>query len=240
MQTLQVTMWMYATALKRSWECVRKNWVVSFAPIAYGAILAVIASLVAPLGIVGGLLFSLASQACVSSGLFLIKNLVDGNKADFNDFLNGFTVYIWELLFIAFIIWIPMRVLATVLMTVPNGALIYFLIKLVLYIVLNPVPELIYQTRTSGPELISASYHFIVENWLEWLLPNILLAAAGYFLLGLIEPLLFGLPGFLYLFIYSFIVGLGLTYFMTFRGFLFAELHATTRRSRLYRYRAQS
>ena len=240
METLQVTMWMYATALRRSWECVRKNWVVSFAPIAYGVILAVIASLVAPFGIVGGLLFSLASQACVSSGLFLIKNLIDGNKADFNDFLNGFKVYLWELLFIAFILWIPLRLAATALATVPNGALIYFLIKVVLYIVLNPVPEFIYQTRTTGLELIGASYNFIVENWLEWLLPNLLLALAGYFLLVLIEPLLFGLPGFVSLFLYSFIVGLGLTYFMTFRGFLFAELHGTTRRSRLYRYKARS
>jgi hypothetical protein len=240
MQTLQVTLRMYATALKHSWECVRKNWVVSFAPIAYGIILAVLASLLAPLGIVGGLLFSLATQACVSSGLFLIKNLIDGNKADFNDFLNGFTVYIWELLLITFIIWIPMRVAAMALATVPNGALIYFLITLVLYIVLNPVPEFIYQTRTAGLELISASYNFIVENWLEWLLPNILLGAAGYLLLASFEPLLFGLPGFLSFFIYSFIVGIGLTYFMTFRGFLFSELHGTTRRSRLYRYQARS
>ena len=240
MQTLQVTLWMYATALTRSWECVRKNWVVSFAPIAYGIILAVLASLLAPLGIVGALLFPLATQACVSSGLFFIKNLIDGNKADFNDFLNGFTVYIWELLLITFILWIPMRVAAMALATVPNGALIYFLITLVLYIVLNPVPEFIYQTRTTGLELISASYNFIVENWLEWLFPNILLAVVGYFLLALFEPLLFGLPGFLYFFIYAFVVGLGLTYFMTFRGFLFAELHGTTRRSRAYRYKARS
>lgn len=240
MQTLQVTLWMYAVALKRSWECARKNWVVSFAPVAYGVILAIVVSLVAPLGIIGGLLFSLASQACVSSGLFLVKNMVDSNKADFNDFLNGFTVYLWELLGIAFILWIPLRLLAMALATAPNGALIYFLIKLALYILLNPVPEFIYQTRASGIELISASYNFIVENWIEWLIPNILLLAVGYFLMELIEPLIFGLPGFVALFLYAFIVGLGLTYFMTFRGFLFAQLHGTTRRSRLYRYKSQS
>ncbi|HKY09250.1 MAG TPA: hypothetical protein VJQ55_13450 [Candidatus Binatia bacterium] len=231
---------MYATALKRSWECLRKNWIVSFAPLAYGIILAIIVSIVAPLGLIGGLLFSLASQTCISSGLFLVKNMIDSNKADFNDFLNGFTVYLWELLGIAFILWIPLRVLAMALETAPNGALIYFLIKLALYILLNPVPEFIYQTRTSGLELISASYNFIVENWIEWLIPNLLLFAAGYVLLELIEPLLFGLPGFVALFLYAFIAGLGLTYFMTFRGFLFAQLHGTTRRSRLYRYRAQS
>ena len=231
---------MYLTALTRSWDCVRRNWVVSLAPVAYGIILAVIASLVAPFGIVGGLLFSLASQACVSSALFLIKNMVESNKADFNDFLNGFTIFLWELLGIAFILWIPLRLAATGLATVPNGALIYFLIKLALYILLNAVPEFIYQTRASGLELISASYNFIVENWIEWLIPNIVLFAAGYFLLDWIEPVLFDLPGFLALFLYSFIVGLGLTYVMTFRGFLFAQLHGTTRRSRLYRYKAQS
>jgi hypothetical protein len=240
MQTLQVTLWMYAVALKRSWECARKNWVVSFAPVAYGVILAIIVSIVAPLGMIGGLLFSLASQACVSSGLFLVKNMVDSNKADFNDFLNGFTVYLWELLGIAFILWIPLRVLAMALATAPNGDLIYFLIKLALYILLNPVPEFIYQSRVSGIELIGSSYNFVVENWIEWLIPNILLLAVGYVLLGLIEPLIFALPGFVALFLYAFIVGLGLTYFMIFRGFLFAQLHGTTRRSRLYRYKSQS
>lgn len=231
---------MYATALTRSWACVRRNWVVSLAPVAYGIVLAVVASLVAPLGIVGALLFSLASQACISSGLFLIKNMVESNKADFNDFLNGFTVFLWELLAIAFILWIPLRLAATALAGVPNGALIYFLLKLTLYILLNPVPEFIYQTRASGLELISASYNFIVENWIEWLIPNILLFAAGYVLLELIETLLYDLPGFVALLLYSVIVGLGLAYFMTFRGFLFAQLHGTTRRSRLYRYKAQN
>ena len=240
MQILQVTLWMYANALRRSWECVARNWVVSFAPIAYAIILAVIASIVSPLGIVGGLLFSLASQACVSSGLFLVKQLVDGKKADFNDFLNGFTVYLWELLGIAFIVWIPLRLLSMGLVGTPNGELIYFLIKLVLYILLNPVPEFIYQTRAAGLELISASYNFIVENWIEWLLPNIVLLALGYFLIEMLEPLLFSLPPFAALFAYAFVAGLGLTYFMIFRGFLFAQLHGTTRRSRLYRYRANN
>jgi hypothetical protein len=113
------------------------------------------------------------------------------------------------------------------------------LIKLALYILLNPVPEFIYQTRASGLELISASYNFIVENWIEWLVPNVFLFAAGYILLQVIDSLLFGLPGFAAIFLYAFIAGLGLTYFMTFRGFLFAQLHGTTRRSRLYRYKAQ-
>jgi len=239
MKVLQVTLWMYATALQRSWDAVRKNWVVSFAPVVFGIILAVVGSLVAPLGIIGGFIYSLVSAACASSGLYLIKNLVESGKANFNDFLSGFTVYIWDVITILFILWIPMRLAAMGLASVANGALLYFLLRLGLYILLNAVPELIYQSRTSGLELIGASYSFIVENWLEWLIPNLLFAVAGYFFLDMFQSLIFGLPVYLELFLYALFLGLGLAYFMTFRGFLFGELYGTTRRSRLYRYNAR-
>jgi hypothetical protein len=240
MQLLQVTLWMYAVALRRSLECVSKNWVVSLAPLAYGIGLSVIGTLVAPLGMMGGLIYSLARAACVSSGLFLIKNLVGGGKADVHDFINGFTVYIWEVIAVGFILWIPLWALGAALASVPNGPLIFLLIQLGLYIILNGLPELIYQSRTSGLELIGASYNFIVENWIEWLAPNLILVAAGYFLLDFIASLFSGLPGFVRIFLEAFILGLCLTYFMTFRGFLFAELHGTTRRSRIYRYKARA
>jgi len=239
MKILQVTLWMYATALERSWHAVRKNWVVSFAPVVFGIILTVVASVVAPLGIIGGFIYSLVSSACASSGLYLIKNLVDSGKANFNDFLNGFTVYIWDVITISFILWIPMRLVAMALESVPNGGLIYFLLTLGLYILLNAVPELIYQSRTSGLELIGASYNFIVENWLEWLIPNILFAVGGYFVLDLFGSVTYGLPLYLELFLYALFLGLGLAYLMTFRGFLFSELYGTTRRSRMYRYNAR-
>jgi hypothetical protein len=240
MQIVQVTLWMYATALKRSLECVKKNWVVSFAPVVYGIGLSIVGTLVAPLGIIGGFVYSLASSACASSALFLIKNMVESGKTDVSDFLNGFTVYLWEVITIGFILWIPMWALATGLASVPNGALILFLIQLCLYIILNAVPELIYQSRASGLELIGASYNFIVENWIEWLVPNLILFAAGYFLLDFVGSLFYGLPGFVQLFLYALVLGLCLTYFMTFRGFLFAQLYGTTRRSRIYRYKART
>jgi len=237
---IEVTLWIYGQAFGRAWECVRKNWVVSFAPLAYALGLSAAGFLVAPLGIVGGLLINLARLACVSSGLYLIENMVRIGKADFDDFLKGFTVYLWELVQISFILWIPMRIAAIGLASVPNGGLIYFLIQITLYIFLNPVPEFIYQTRSSGIELLSASYNFIVENWIEWFLPNIILTVVGYFIFELLSMVTFGLPGFLQLFIVVFGFGLCLTYIMAFRGFLFAELHGTTRRSRMYRYNARS
>ena len=240
MKLLRATLWIYATALRRSWECAAKNWVVSFAPLVYGLIFSLAAILVAPLGILGGLIFGVVSQACVSSGLHLIRNMVESGKAGFNDFLNGFTAYLWELIGIAFILWIPMRLAAMALASVANGGLIYFMIQIALYILLNPVPELIYQSRVSGIELLGASYNFIVENWLEWFVPNIILTVAGYSLLNLLDVMVGGLPAFMQLLVVAFALGLCLIYFMAFRGFLFAELHGTTRRSRIYRFDARA
>ena len=238
MKILKVTLWLYTTALSKSWDCVRKNWVVSFAPVIYGIILTVIGIVVGPLGIIGGLIYSLVSSACASSGLYLVKNLVESGKTDVNDFVTGFTVYLGELLTFFFILWLPMWAAANGLSGMPNGWLIYLLLRLGLFLLLNAVPEMIYQGRVSGLELISASYNFIVENWIEWLLPNLILFAAGYLFLDFFGSLLFGMPAFVQLFVSAFMIGLLLAYFMTFRGFLFSQLHGTTRRTRIYRYDA--
>jgi hypothetical protein len=227
-------------ALSKSWDCVRKNWVVSFAPVAYGLILTLAGVVAGPLGIVGGLVYSLVSAACASSGLYLVKNMVEGGKTDINDFLNGFLVYWGELITFFFILWLPMWAAANVLGGVPNGWLIYLLLRLGLFVLLNAVPEMIYQGRVSGLELIGASYSFIVENWIEWLVPNLILFAAGYFFLDFFASLLFGLPVMVQLFVAALVLGLLLAYFMTFRGFLFSQLHGTTRRSRIYRYDARA
>jgi len=240
MTILKVTIWFYANALTKSWDCLRKNWIVSFAPIIYGIILTVTGMIVGPLGMIGGLIYSLVSSACASSGLYLVKNLVESGKTNLNDFLTGFTAYLGELLTFFFILWLPMWAAANALSGVPNGLLIYSLLRLGLFLLLNAVPEMIYQGRVSGLELIGASYNFIVENWIEWLVPNVVLFAAGYLFLDFFDSLLFGLPGFVQLFASAFMIGLLLTFFMIFRGFLFSQLHGTTRRTRIYRYNARA
>jgi len=239
MKILQVTLWLYATALSKSWACVRKNWWVSFAQVAYGIILTVTGIVVGPLGMIGGIIYSLVSSACSSSGLYLVKNMVESGKTDVNDFLNGFLVYLGELLTFYFILWIPTWAVSNALAGVPNGWLIYLLLMLGLFILLNVVPEMIYQGRVSGLELIGASYSFIVENWIEWLIPNLILFAAGYYFLNFFESLLFGLPAFVELFLAKLMTGLLLVGFMTFRGFLFSQLHGTTRRTRIFRFDAR-
>lgn len=240
MEQIRAIFWIYQTCLVRTVELVRDNLGIIFAPIAYGFVISAAATLVAPLGIVGGIVMGVVIAACASSGLYLIENVVRMGKASLQDFTRGFSVYLWELLTIAFIFWIPMRLLAQVAFTTPNGPLLYLGVQILLYVIFNPVPELIYQSRVSGLALLSASYQFIVENWIEWLLPNLLVGLAGYLLRNLIYQLVAPMPFFLQYFLVEAAFGLFLTFLMIFRGLLFSELNGTTRRSRVYRYKARS
>jgi len=239
METIKATLWIYRIAFKRSTQLVRENWTVVFAPFAYSVILSVASIYLIPLAMIGPLLLVLASSACMSSGLHLIENILNSRKADLNDFLKGFTVYLWEIVRIAFILWIPWMLVSSVLTQTPNDPIIIMFIQIALYIILNAVPELIYQSGASGVEILVASYHFIIENWPEWFAPNIIITIAGWALMHALNPLASVLAAPLYIFVIASLVGFFLTYLMIFRGLLFSELNGSNRRARIYRYKAR-
>jgi hypothetical protein len=218
----------------------KRNPGIVLAPLAYGLLLSLADLLFARLWLVGGILLTAAAAACASSGLYLLENLVRRGTVTLSDFFTGFSVYLGEVLTIAFILWIPMMLLARVALTTPQGAFLWVAVNVILYVLLNAVPELIYQSRISGLALLSASYEFIVANWLEWFVPNILIATAGYLLIPALNRLAVSLPDFLALLFVASAFGLFVAFFMIFRGVLFAELSGSTRRSRLFRYRARA
>ncbi|MGH7846705.1 MAG: hypothetical protein ACREQW_16275 [Candidatus Binatia bacterium] len=84
---------------------------------------------------------------------------------------------------------------------------------------------------------MSASYNFVIENWIEWFIPNLLVGVAAYFALGPLALfaglLLEGLQVFVVVAVASFLI----SYFMVFRGVLFSMLRGSTRRSRIYKYK---
>jgi len=237
METIKATLWIYRIAFTRSGQLVRENWAVVFAPLAYSVFLSVAAIFLIPLGLVGGLLLLLATNACMSSGLHLLENILNSKRADVNDFLKGFTVYLWEIVRISFILWIPMMLVSSVLVQTPNGSIIIMFIQIALYIIFNAVPELIYQSHASGVEILVASYHFIIENWPEWFAPNIIITIAGWAMMHALNPLARALSAPLYIFVIASLIGFFLTYLMIFRGLLYSELNGSNRRARIYRYK---
>ncbi len=237
MEIVKATLWLYQLALGRTFQLMRKNWTVLFAPLAYSVILSVASAVVAPLGFIGGILLLLVSDACISSGLHLIENLLRIGRADIHDFFGGWTVYILDIIQISFILWIPMTLAAQILYTLPNGLLILLFLRILIYTVLNVVPELLYQARLGGLEVLSASYSFVIENWIEWFIPNLFIGLAAYFAFGPLVLVASSLPSGIQIFFIVAVASFFLSYFMVFRGALFSLLRGTSRRSRIYKYK---
>ena len=52
------------------------------------------------------------------------------------------------------------------------GQLLSYAVFLLIFLLLNPAPEIIYQVRHNSPlEVLKTSYEFVLENWIEWFLP---------------------------------------------------------------------
>jgi hypothetical protein len=123
-------------------------------------------------------------------------------------------------------------------------------VTLILLIILNPIPEIIYLGRSDGLAMLQESVDFLRENWLEWFLPLVLLTILSLeFPLPFVSPFQTGQLGFPFMNAISLLSGsienifwsvlgvLLLFALMVFRGLLFRSLFGSSRRQRIYRSR---
>ena len=230
METLAATLAIYRRAFAKAAATAAKNWAVAGSLFLYLAALRLAVPIVAPLGLAGGFLVSLLWSACMGSFLALVEAMVRDGRVTLDDFRGSFGRYLWDVVGISFLLWVFWTIATPALLSLPNGIAVVLAVQLVLFVLLNAVPELIYLGHHSALELLTESYTFIAENWIEWFPPNLLLAAGLWSLLGL--PL-FGPLFFLHLAL----IALYVYFAMAVRGFLFQELAGSTRRSRAFRHR---
>lgn len=225
----------YGNAASRSLKGALKNWPVMLVLLVYFAVIELVGIATAQIYIVGSLIMALVMGACLSSYLYMIENIIYSGKANMNDFRNSFTPYLRRILNIAFWIWLASMIYGSIIRFIPGGAanVINMIVYLAVSVVLNPLPEIIYQTEGSEINAFYSSYEFVRDNAAEWLIPNAIFSVCFYYLLrggisfagarGALSALryLIALPVFLFM--------------MIFRGILFRFLNGTTRRSRLFK-----
>jgi hypothetical protein len=125
-----------------------------------------------------------------------------------------------------------------------------FVVTLILLVILNPIPEVIYLGRSDGLGMFQESLDFLRENWLEWFLPLLLLTILSLgFPLPFMSPLQVGQLGFPFMSAAGLLTGsieslfwnvlgmLLLFALMVFRGLLFRALFGSSRRQRIFRSR---
>jgi hypothetical protein len=225
--------------LRLYWDCLRRAvkgarkspWTLAL-PVAYLAVVIVAAILLAPLGIVGGFLVGILADLCASSFLYFVAQAVLGSPSRTSELKQSFVAYFWPVVSFGFVMWFATTILGYALAAHPKGGIIQLGILAVAAVLLNAVPEVIYQKGdVSGLAIIAASVRFIQEHWIEWFIPNAILGGALYGVTTLLQRVPFGL------YLIPLAGGAILYVAAAFRGVLFHELETTSPYQRRLRYR---
>jgi hypothetical protein len=117
------------------------------------------------------------------------------------------------------------------LLQAPQGAVIALCLNILILVLFNAVPELIYLGHHSLLSLLSESYRFVAENWIEWFPPNIAFIV--------VLAAMWSLPasGTVAALAQMAVTALFVYFAMVMRGLLFIELSGSTRRARAFRHR---
>ncbi len=262
---VRATLHLYRQALHATWRSLTRNWMLVPAVMILAVLLYVASGVAMAFGMLGGLLLGVANALAVGALLGLLEQAVlSARPMVWRDLWDVAGRYFWDVITIGFIVWVPLQVLELGMQANPHGPAIVSAVFLLLFLLLNPVPELIYQSRSGASlEILKDSYEFVLENWIEWFLPlAVVLAPFGvsFFLLissrsgrliGLDFFQLLGLP-FAVLSQWLHYLGLssslsvilvlcltpfGAVLMMLFRGHLYKALTGSSRRQRLFQRR---
>jgi len=221
---------MYRRVFSRAGQLTLRNWpVLGTVPI-YGVVIAASMVVATGLGIIGGLLVNLVWAACVGSFLSLVEAMIGSGRVSWDDFRRSFGAYLWDVVGVTFVLWIVFVIVTPAFRTLPQGPGLLLAMNLLIFVLFNAVPELIYLGHHSSLELLAASYEFITENWIEWF-PATLVPAAVFYLVARLPVegiVAWAQTAALALIVYVTMVA---------RGLLFLELHGSSRRGRAFRHR---
>lgn len=246
------TLRLYREAAGETWQKVQRRWWVGLLPLLYVSLFSLAVRLVAPLGIIGGFLLGLVLALCTSSYLYFLAGVVSSNRLRPRDLLDSWRPYFASVITIMFFLFLVRQLLSFLVPPVPSGQALFTLINLVLLIILNPIPEIIYQGRSEGLSMLQESVEFLRESGIEWFLPLIALAVFSFFFFPLPPFLLplqignlsfptLGIGGMLWVSplhaFWTIISAFALFILMVFRGVLFRALASGTRRQRVFRSR---
>lgn len=175
---LSATFLLYRQALRATWQSFTRCWITVLALVAFAFLFVVGARIATPLGMVGGLLLGALNALLVGAILRLVEQSLSASRTiQFSDVIESFGHYFWDVIGVGFVLWLPTMVLDMGMQANPYGQFISSAFLLLVFILLNPAPEVIYQVRHDSPlEVFKICYEFVVEHWIEWFLPFVILA----------------------------------------------------------------
>ncbi len=265
-ELVRATLQLYHQALRATASSLTRNWIIIVAVMALALLMFLMIGVAMSLGMLGGFLLGAANAFAVGALLSLLEQAVlSTRRMTWEDLWPAAGQYFWDVISIGFIVWVPLQFLEIGMQANPYGPAIVSGTFFLLFLLFNPIPEIIYQARLGSPlDSLKESYEFVLENWIEWFLPlAVILAPFGlsfFFgissqggrLIGLDFLQLLQMPFAILSQVFQFLgfssslatvmvllfTPIGVVAMMLFRGFLFQALHGSSRRQRQFRARS--
>lgn len=256
---VRATLGLYVDAAKQASSALfRHIWIIGLVP-AYSLALDLIATLAGGIGFAGGFVVFLAIAACASSFLALIAEAVAHQRVRFAALGQTFGRYFSRVITVFFLFWIVRLLLQMTVAQNPNLLWLLIAVNTGIFVVFNPIPELIYQGSDDGMALLQDAAQFTRDNLLEWLIPVAIMltpfflidAQLGFLVMARIDvqnglDLVIGAlatwlsPASVAMnLVATALASLLIVWIMLFRGFLFRSLYGSGRRQRLFASRAR-
>lgn len=234
------------SVISKTFGSLKKNYLIIFTGIVYTIISLVIGSVVGilfsgPLSIISGFISYFIQSSIISNYLYLLFNIINYNKFNLNDFKQGFSYFLWKVYGVFFILYLAQLLLSLLGNILGSAAvLLNTVILLLAAIVFNALPETIYLKSYSPSETVLNALDFMKENWLNWIIPNLIFIGLLFYITGSFISGLFNTGinlGFSFspIVILKYLVGqLIFSFMMIYRGHLYKMLSTSTRRKRMF------
>lgn len=173
------TLQLYRDALHGTIQSLARSWILAVAVVIFAGLMIMASLITRPLGILGGFIMGAVNALLIGATLSLVEQAVKSSRRlTLSDIKASFGQYFWDVISVGFVLWLPIMLVNQGAAANPYGPFLAAAIFLLLFIILNPAPEVIYQIHPASPlEVIRLSYEFVIDNWVEWFLPLMVVIA---------------------------------------------------------------
>lgn len=232
--------------MEKTIKSLKSNWLIIFSGIAYILLTTIVSFVVLTvfrgvLGLIGGIIIAVFSASLISNYLYLLYNVINYNRLKVQDFKDGFTYFLRKVYVVFFYGWIGSILLSVFYrMLGTNAYVLSLIVNISILILLNPLPESLYLKARDPMGSIVYAFDFMKENWINWLIPNVVFHGVLFYLTGNIITNLFttnvnmGFGMDIVSIIKYLIAQVLFSFIMIYRGHLFKLLSTSTRRKRMY------